>query len=106
MDSIVEVKRLEIKQWNNNSRFVYSYQDVNDIPLRDSQPAIRVNWCKLIHTRESDGKILYENAFIAIAKSIRTFFLLVRAGGLCIPSGDFNRCVLTALAVAISLAMS
>ena len=38
---------------------------------------------------------------IAIAKSIRTFFLLVRAGGLCIPSGDFNRCVLTALAVAI-----
>ena len=39
---------------------------------------------------------------IAIAKSIRTFFLLVRAGGLCIPSGDFNRCVLTALAVAIS----
>ena len=26
---------------------------------------------------------------------------MVRAGGLCIPSGDFNRCVLTALAVAI-----
>ena len=64
LDSIGDVKRLEIKQWNNNSRFVYSYQYVNDIPLRDSQPAIRVNWCKLIHTRESDGKILYENAFI------------------------------------------
>ena len=24
----------------------------------------KVNWCKLIHTRESDGKILDENAFI------------------------------------------
>ena len=45
---------------------------------------------------------LYTPSGIAIAKSIRTFFLLVRAGGLCIPSGDFNRCVLTALAVAIS----
>jgi hypothetical protein len=64
LDGIGEVKKLELKQWNKNSREVYSYQYVNDIPLRDSQPAIKVNWCKLIHTRESDGAILYENAFI------------------------------------------
>ena len=38
---------------------------------------------------------------IAIAKIVRTLFYLVRVGGLCITSGDFNRCVLTALAFAI-----
>ncbi len=64
LDGIAEVKKLEVKHWNKNSREIYSYQYVNDIPLRDSQPAIHVNWCNLIQVRESDGKILYENAFI------------------------------------------
>ena len=81
LDGIGEVKKLEIKQWNKNSRFVYSYQYVNGIPLRDSQPAIIVNWCKLIHTRESDGKILYENAFITRHKLDEQTVPLVTAAG-------------------------
>ena len=83
LDGIGEVKKLEIKQWNKNSREVYSYQYINDIPLRDAQPAIMVNWCKLIHTRESDGKILYENAFITRHELNEQSVPLITAAGRC-----------------------
>nr|WP_232432108.1 ISNCY family transposase [Chamaesiphon minutus] len=56
LDGIGEVKKLEVKQWNSNSSELYSYQYVNGIPLRDSQPAMKVNWCKLIHTRNQMEK--------------------------------------------------
>ena len=32
--------------------------------MRDTQPALEVNWCELTLTRQSDGKVLYQNAFI------------------------------------------
>ena len=40
-----------------------------------------VNWCKLIHTRESDGKILDENAFITRHKLDEQTVPLVTAAG-------------------------
>jgi hypothetical protein len=83
LDGIGEVKKLEIKQWNKNSREIYSYQYVNHIPLRDSQPAIEVNWCKLVHIRESDGKILYENAFITHHDLTEQSVPLITAAGRC-----------------------
>jgi hypothetical protein len=83
LDGIGEVKKLEIKQWNKNSREIYSYQYVNHIPLRDSQPAIEVNWCKLVHIRESDGKILYENAFITHHELNEQSIPLITAAGRC-----------------------
>jgi hypothetical protein len=32
--------------------------------LRDTQPALGVNWCEITLTRQSDAKVLYHNAFI------------------------------------------
>ncbi len=83
LDGIGEVKKLEIKQWNKNSREIYSYQYVNRIPLRDSRPAIKVNWCNLIHIRESDRKILYENAFITHHELTKQSVPLITAAGQC-----------------------
>jgi hypothetical protein len=83
LDGIGEVKKLQVKQWNKNSREIYSYRYVNRIPLRDSQPAIDVNWCELIITRASDGKILYENAFITRHDLNEQSVPLVTAAGRC-----------------------
>jgi hypothetical protein len=58
-----KVKTLRIEKWNKSSKEIYSYRYVSRIPLRETQPSLNVNWCELIVTRESDGKILYENAF-------------------------------------------
>jgi len=83
LDGIDEVKTLEMKQWNQNSREVYRYRYVNGIPLRDSQPAIHVNWCELILTRESDGKILYQNAFCTSHELTAQSVPLVTTAGRC-----------------------
>jgi hypothetical protein len=54
----------EISQWHKRSKEIYHYRYVNNIPLRDTQPALGVNWCELTLTCQSDGKVLYKNAFI------------------------------------------
>lgn len=59
-----EVKTLETRQWQKRSKEIYSYRYVNQVPIRDAQPALSVNWCELILTRESDGKLLYKGTFI------------------------------------------
>jgi hypothetical protein len=58
------VKTIKIEQSNKSSKELYRYRYVNQIPLRGTQPALNVNGCELVVTRQSDGKILYENAFI------------------------------------------
>jgi hypothetical protein len=59
-----EVKTLEQVQWNKRTKEIYRYRYVNQMPLRDTQPALLVNWCELTLVRESDGKVLYSNAFV------------------------------------------
>ncbi len=64
LENIGEVKTLETFQWHKRSKEIYRYRYVNQIPLRDTQPALLVNWCELTLTRQSDGKVLYQNAFV------------------------------------------
>ena len=45
------------------------------LPLRDSQPAIEVNWCKLTHTRESE-QILPTNRFVT-SEALETVFFKI-----------------------------
>jgi len=56
-----DVKTLETRQWHKRSQEIYSFRYVNQIPIRDAQPALNVNWGELILTREADGKLLYRN---------------------------------------------
>ena len=63
-DGIGELKTLETSQWHKCSKQIYRYRYVNNIPLRDAQPALAVNWCELTLTRQSHGKVLYQNPFI------------------------------------------
>jgi len=64
LERVGEVKTLVCSQWHKRSKEIYRYRYVNDLPLRDTQPALEVNWCELTLTRQSDGKVLYQNAFI------------------------------------------
>jgi hypothetical protein len=64
LEQTADVKTLETSQWHKRSKEIYSYRYINQIPIRDTQPALLVNWCELTLTRESDGKLLYRNAFI------------------------------------------
>jgi hypothetical protein len=39
-----------------------TYRYLNEVPLRDGDDALRVNWCELVTTRE-DGTVQYRNAW-------------------------------------------
>jgi hypothetical protein len=42
---------------------IYTYRYLNDVPLRDGDDALRVNWCELSVSRP-DGKVIYQNSFV------------------------------------------
>lgn len=59
----------EVKSWQERRRHgrdwhLYNYRWVNQIPLRDAQPALATNWFELIITRQSDGQMLFQNNWI------------------------------------------
>lgn len=58
------IESLEIRQPHQGTPSLYRYRYVNLVPIRDTQPAQLVNWCELVVIRESDGQVLYHNAFV------------------------------------------
>jgi len=57
-----DVQTLEVKRRQGKYRYTETYRFVNQVPLRDGEGALKVNWCELTTTRE-DGKVVYKNAF-------------------------------------------
>ncbi len=50
------------KRWTGKTEEIYTYRYLNQVPLRDDDEALLVNWCEITVTR-ADGKQLYKNAF-------------------------------------------
>lgn len=57
-----EIQKVIIKRWTGKRHEIDIYRFVNQVPLRDSDDALKVNWCELTTTLE-DGTILFRNAF-------------------------------------------
>ena len=57
------VQTLTKKQGQGHNRTLQTYRWVNQIPLRETQPALDVNWCEVVITI-ADGSVTYRNAFI------------------------------------------
>lgn len=78
-----EVKVLRIEKRNKSSKELYCYRYVNQTPLRSAQPSLNVNWVELVVRRESDGKVLYENAFITNHELTEASVPVVTQAGRC-----------------------
>jgi hypothetical protein len=50
------------QRWTGKVLHTYTYRYLNQVPLRDGDDALRVNWCELTIT-DPDGKQIYHNAF-------------------------------------------
>lgn len=59
-----EVQTLAKKQGQGRHRTLYTYRWVNQMPLRETQPALDVNWCEVVITKAADGSVTDRNAFI------------------------------------------
>ncbi len=54
--------RLIRQRWTGKLIETYTYRYLNQVPLRDGDDALLVNWCELTVSRP-DGKVIYKNAF-------------------------------------------
>lgn len=64
LDANGEVKTCQHRRWNGKYFEIWQCRYLNQIPLREQQPALLVNWCELTIHRESDGQLLYHNSWI------------------------------------------
>ena len=76
----VDISEVVQKRWTGKERLYYRYRFMNDVPLRDGDDALRVNWCELVISDEA-GKIRKRFAFITDHTITRqTVVSLVEAG--------------------------
>jgi hypothetical protein len=62
LDGLKAIETVVEKRWTGKTHQIDTYRFVNQVPLRDGQDALMVNWCELTTTRP-DGTIVYKNAF-------------------------------------------
>lgn len=59
----VDVIKKVRKQWTGKERLYETYRFMNDVPIRDGDDALRVNWCELVITDQA-GAIRKRFAFV------------------------------------------
>ena len=59
-----ELQTTQQRRWNGAHFEIWQYRYLNQVPIREQQPALFVNWCEVHVTRESDGQSLYFNSWI------------------------------------------
>ncbi len=64
LDNAQAVETLIVERRKGKKREIDTYRFVNQLPIRDHDDALQVNWCELITTRP-DGKVIYRNAFVS-----------------------------------------
>ena len=62
MEKGKDLKVIQQRYWTGKERELHTYRYVNQVPLRDSEDTLKVNWCELTIQKE-DGSIIFRNAF-------------------------------------------
>ncbi len=63
LDALGKVTTIKVNWRHGKKHYVDTYRFMNQVPLRDSDDALLVNWCELVTTNEQ-GKVTYKNAFV------------------------------------------
>lgn len=81
LDVLGAIETLQIRQNHQGTPTLYQYRYTNLVPIRDTQPALFVNWCELTATDERNAQVLYHNGFITAHRlSQNTVAQVVAAG--------------------------
>jgi len=56
------IRQYTNRRWTGKEYLTDTYRFVNEVPIRDGQDALMVNWCEIITTK-ADGTVIYQNAF-------------------------------------------
>jgi len=58
------VESLTQRQWNGKQGEIWHYRFAHQVPLRQGEQALLVNWLELVITQEKTGKLLYQNSWV------------------------------------------
>ena len=76
-----ELQTLTLRVKNKRTQWeTYTYRFANNVPLANGEDALRVNWFELVLT-DSEGEVLYRNAFITNFKITRKNVAALVASG-------------------------
>jgi hypothetical protein len=64
LEGVNGLNRKQERRWNGRHGEIWSYQFVNQVPLRSGDDALKVNWCSLTITHEDSGKVLFHSAWV------------------------------------------
>ncbi len=59
-----EVKTGEVKKYETGKQRLYRYKYVNNLPIRESEPSLMVNWYEVEIFDPVKNKVIYKNSFI------------------------------------------
>jgi hypothetical protein len=62
LEATGDVEMLTIKRRKGKRTYTDTYRFVSQVPLRDGDDALKVNWCELTTTQD-DGEVVFRNAF-------------------------------------------
>jgi hypothetical protein len=63
-DKSGEMRIGEIKKYEKGRRRIYRYRYVNNIPIRETEPSLMVNWYEVEIFNPAKNKVIYKNSFI------------------------------------------
>lgn len=52
------------RHWSGKHGEIWRYRFANEVPLRNGDDAMSVNWLELVISHEETGKVLYHNSFV------------------------------------------
>lgn len=67
IDAVAALDRLPTltrRHWNGKHGEQWHYRYLTDLPMRQGEDALRVNWCELTITHEQSGEVLYCNEWM------------------------------------------
>ncbi len=59
-----EVVKGQVKKYQKNKLLYYRYKYVNNVPLRETEPSLMVNWYEVEIYDKAKKKVIYRNSFI------------------------------------------
>ena len=59
-----EVVKGQVRKYQKNKLLYYRYKYVNNVPLRETEPSLMVNWYEVEIYDKAKNKVIYRNNFI------------------------------------------
>ena len=64
LDKTHSLEKVTQRHWNGKQGELWQYRFAQQVPLRQGEAALLVNWLELVIAHENTGEILYQNSFV------------------------------------------